>query len=109
MKKKRSIMLLIASILATLYLIYIVGYYMEDIETAAGSIAAMLVFPHIGILAFGVLLGWIGYLTRKTALSLTAAILYAVSAIVFVMYAVFLLPSIVLEFLGWHKQKQLNG
>ena len=108
MKKKRSVMLLIASVLATAYLFYIVGYFMEDIETTAGTITAMLVLPHIAILFFGVVLGWLGYLTRKTPLLLTSAILYTASAIVFVMYAVFLLPSIILEFLGWHKQKQLN-
>ena len=109
MKKKRSLMLLMAVVLATVYLVYIVSYFMKDADTTAGSLAAMLVLPHIVILLFGVVFGWIGYLVRKTALSLTAAILYSVSAAVFMMYALFLLPSIVFGFLGWGKQKKLNS
>ena len=106
--KKRSICLLIAVIIATAYLIYLVSYFLNNADTTAGSIAAMMVIPHTLTLLLGVLFGWIGYLTGKPGWSLASAILYSVSAILFVMYAMFLVPSIVLGFIGYARQKKMN-
>ena len=109
MKKKRSICVLLAVLIATAYLIYVFTYFMENADTTAGAIATAVVLPHMAVLAIGVLFGWIGYFTRGTGFILTSAILYSVAAILFVMYAVFLIPSIVLGFVGYVRQKKLNG
>ena len=55
--KKRSLMLLIAVILATAYLVYIVSYFLKESDTTVGSIATMLVLPHMVVLLFGVVFG----------------------------------------------------
>ena len=108
MKKKRSVCLLIAVVLATAYLIYAVSYFLKDADTNAGALAATLVLPHLVVLLVGVLIGWIGYLSRKTGFSLAASILYSVSAGLFFLYALFLVPSIILGFVGYSRQKKLN-
>jgi predicted branched-subunit amino acid permease len=50
----------------------------------------------------------IGFFARKTSFQLTAAILYAVAAVLFFLYAIFLIPSIILGFIGYSVQKKLN-
>ncbi len=107
--KKRSIFLLISMILATSYLVYVVSYFMKESGSNGGAVASLLVLPHIALLFFGVVFGWIGYFSRKTGFSLAAAILFCVSAAMFVLYAMFLAPSIVLEFVGYSNQKTING
>ncbi len=108
MKKKRSILLLVAVILATAYLIYLVTYFLGGADTDAGALATMVVLPHMIVLLIGVVLGWIGYFSRITGFSLASAILYCVSAAIFAIYAMFLVPSIILGFAGYARQKKLN-
>ena len=102
--------------LAIAYAIYITVYFananassQSDTEALAAGIASLLVLPSIVVLGFGIIFGLIGFFNRSTGLQLTAAILYSVSALFFLLYAIFLLPSIVLGFLGWNKQKQINA
>ena len=107
--KKRSILLLAAEIIATAYLIYIVSYFFKDSNEASDALASVLVFPHIIVLLFGVIFGWIGYFTRVTGFSLAAAILYCVSAALFILYAMFLILPIIFEFVGYSNQKKINA
>lgn len=109
MKKKRSLCLLLSVLIATAYLIYIAQYFLSGADTTAGAISTMLVLPHIVILLIGVILGWISWVTRGTGFALASSILYCVSAVVFVMYAIFLVPSIILGFIGFARQKKLNS
>ena len=109
MKKKRSLCVLFATLISVAYLIYAFSYFMKDADTTAEGIATMLVLPHLFVCGLGILMGLIGYLTGGTGLILASAILYCVSAGLFIMYAVFLVPSIVLAFIGYVKQKKLNA
>lgn len=107
--KKRSVLLLIATLIATVYCIYIVIYFMGGVDETAGAIAGLIVAPHMICVALGVLFGWIGYLSRLSGFALASAIMYCVAALLFVMYAFFLVPSIVLGFVGYGRQKKLNN
>ena len=117
MFKNRSKVLFVAAVLATLYLIYVVYYFMSINDTSAtadstealgSAIATVMVLPHMLVLFIGVLLNWVGFGTRKNGFNLAAAILYCVSAGIFLLYAIFLVPSIVLGFVGYSKQKSIN-
>lgn len=105
-----------ATIFAFAYGIYAIVYWAgtnssstDSAEAIGAGIATLLVLPHLLITWLGIIFGIIGFFTRKTGLQLTAAILYAVGAVLFILYALFLLPSIVLGFIGYSVQKKLNA
>jgi hypothetical protein len=116
MFKNRSITGFIGTVLALAYGIYLVSYFASinaeagsDSEAVGSAIASILVLPHIIVVWIGVIFGVIGFFTRKAGFLLTAAILYAGSAALFFLYAVFLIPSIVLGFVGYVQQKKINS
>lgn len=114
MFNKRSKVLFIAALLGTAYGIYIVSYFISGLgstkgaEQAGAAIATMLVAPHMFLLWLGVLFNWLGLGMRKTGFALTGAILYCVSAFLFLPYFLFVTPSIVFGFVGYSKQKTIN-
>lgn len=104
-----------ATLLALAYGIYAFVYWTGvntstegDIEAIGTGIATLLVLPHVLVTWLGILFGLIGFFGRKTGFQLTAAILYAVGGVLFFLYAIFLLPSIVLGFFGYSAQKKIN-
>lgn len=106
-----------AALLATAYIIYSFVYWggvaeqtgsSDAGEAIAAGLATLLVLPHNIVGALGALFGIIGFFNRSAGLILTSAILYAVSAAIFFLYAPFLIPSIVLGFVGYSKQKKIN-
>ena len=105
--KRRSVCLLLAAVLATAYLFVALTAYLKDADTNGGFMALMLVMPHLIVLIVGVLFGWIGYLSGKKGFALAAAILYSVSAVLAIFNALFLVPAIVLGFVGYSNQKNL--
>jgi ABC-type antimicrobial peptide transport system permease subunit len=116
MLKNRSILTLISLVLAIAYAIYVSTYFAginaetaSDSEAISAGIATLLVLPSVFVLGIGVILGLIGFFIRSTGLQLTAAILYSVAAVLFLLYAFFLVPSIVLGFMGWNQQKKINA
>ena len=112
MFKKRSIALIIGTTLATAYAIYLTLYFIGTTnvgsasEQIGGAIATVLVTPHMICVWIGVIFGWLGFIMIKPWAILTSDILYAVGAILFLMYAVFLLPSIILGFVGYGVTKK---
>lgn len=115
MFEKRSKVVFASGIISTIYLIYIISYFVginnnpsDSSEALGAGIATALVLPHMLLLLIGVVFNWVGFATRKTGLILTGAILYCVSAVLFLIYAIFLIPSIVLGFVGYSKQKKIN-
>ena len=114
MFKNRSKVLFVGTLLATLYTIYLIIYFNGAIgsgdtsEAIGGAIATALVTPHMLMTGLGAVFGWIGFATRKTWGALVGAILYCVAAILFIMYAFFAIPSIVLGFIGYSNQKKIN-
>ena len=116
MFENRSKLTALSLVIAIAYAIYAISYFTSanasstsDAEAIGKGIATLLVAPSIFILFVGIILGLIGFFNRSTGLQLTAAILYAVAALMFILYAIFLIPSIVLGFVGWSQQKKLNA
>jgi hypothetical protein len=115
MLKNRSVYTLISLVLAIAYTIYILNYFAtysagttSDAEAVGAGLAMLLVLPSVFVLGIGVILGLIGFFNRSAGLQLTAAILYSVAGLLFLLYAFFLVPSIVLGFIGWNQQKKIN-
>ena len=115
MFKDRSVLTFVGLAIAVAYLLYIVSYFASinasasnTSEALGAGIATALVMPSIVVLAVGVILGLVGFFNRVLGLQLTAAILYAVAAVIFFPYFFFLVPSIVLGFVGWNQQKKIN-
>lgn len=116
MLKNRSIFTLISLVLAIAYTIYILSYFgsvnaasTTDAEALGAGLATLLVLPSVIVLGIGIILGLIGFFNRSAGLQLTAAILYSVAGLLFLLYAFFLAPSIVLGFMGWNQQKKINA
>jgi len=116
MLERRSKAAFWATLIAVAYGIYAIVYWVgtnsstaDDAEAIGAGIATLLVLPHLLVTWLGIIFGLIGFFTRKTGFQLTAAILYAVGGVLFIIYAIFLLPSIVLGFVGYSSQKKINA
>lgn len=113
-KKQKSIALIISAILGILYSIYLVSHFggaifgaNSDAEAIGGAIASALVAPHMACVAVATIFNGIAALTNKRGFALVGAILYVVGAALFLMYAFFVLPSIILSFIGYAKLGKL--
>jgi hypothetical protein len=105
MFKGRSKSLFVGTVIALLYTIYIIGYMAstgeavssDDSAEAVGTgLAMLLILPHVTLTVVGTLFGVIAFF-------------WAVAAATFILYAAFLIPSIVLGFVGYTAQKKLNA
>jgi hypothetical protein len=117
MFENRSKAAFIAALLATAYSIYSMLYWggvvgqtesMDAGEAIGAGLATIIVLPHLIVTVLGALFGVIAFFIRSPGLILTSAILYSVAAVLFFLYALFLVPSIVLGFVGYSNQKKLN-
>lgn len=97
--------------LASIYLIYVISYFYgvlgkgDTAEQIGSGIATALVTPHIVILAIGVMFGWLAFGLSSSGFALTASILYTVAGVMFIPYIFFVIPSIILGFVGYANQK----
>ena len=113
MFKNRSKVLFACAILATAYSLYLIIYFYstmtssDSAEALGGAIATALVTPHIVLMSLGTIFSWIGFFLRKSWGALVGAILYCVAALVFMMYAMFCIPMIVLGFVGFANQRKI--
>ena len=109
----RSKVLFVCTLLVTIYVIYLISYFensMGDLnssEEIAGAIATTLVMPHIIVMGIGAIFSWLGFFIRKSWCALVGAILYCVGALLFIMYAIFCIPMIILGFIGYANQKKI--
>lgn len=115
MFKEKSKMLLISVILATAYFIYLVCYFTGVIsqsgssaETVGGAVATALVMPHMIAMGIGAIFAWLGFFIKANWAALVGAILYAVSAVLFLPYFMFSVPILVLGFVGYAMQRKLK-
>lgn len=112
--EKRSKVLLVATALATVYTVYLMSYFFgttasaDGAEALGGAIATALVMPHMIMFLIGAVFGWIGLLAKKVWAALVGAILYSVGTLLFLAYAMFGVPILILGFVGYSKQKKLN-
>lgn len=109
----RSKALFCAWVVGALYSIFIISYFASTMTTgssssqAAGFLATALVTPHMALVVAGTIFLIIGFFSRKTWAALTGSIVFCVAAVVFLMYAFLCIPSIVLGFVGYSKQKKI--
>ncbi|MGL4571232.1 MAG: hypothetical protein ACRCVJ_09220 [Clostridium sp.] len=114
MKQKHSKALLISAIIGALYSIYLISYFSSGImdtngaEQVGASIATALVTPHMILVVLATIFNWVSYFTNKRGFALTAGILYSVGGVVFLLYILFVVPSIVLSFVGYANLKKIN-
>ncbi|HCL4437448.1 benzylsuccinate synthase [Clostridium botulinum] len=115
MFKKRSKAFFTSIILATIYLIYIISYFYgilgqgDTAEQIGSGLATALVTPHIVVLAISVMFGWLAFGLNSSGFALTASILYTVAGVMFIPYIFFVIPSIILGFVGYANQKNINN
>lgn len=115
MFKTRSKILFVSSLVSTLYVIYLMYHFgnsmfvSDGAEALGGAIATALVTPHMLLVGLVAVFSWVGFCFKKTWAALVAAILYCCGAMLFLMYAIFVVPSIILGFVGYSKQKKLNN
>lgn len=107
--RQRSKILFLSSLITSMYIIYLMCYFGSSFykKDFAGVLATVLVTPHMLFVGIGAVFSWIGFFFRKSWAALVASILYCVGAILFLMYAVYVIPSIVLGFIGYSNQKKL--
>ncbi|MBE6904606.1 MAG: hypothetical protein E7480_08385 [Ruminococcaceae bacterium] len=112
--RKRSIFLIIATILATAYSIYLFCYFVggtvssSGTEAIGGAIATVLVAPHAIMFFIGAIFGFIGCFAKKSWAALVAAILYSVGTLFFLAYIMFGAPILILGFIGYANQRKIN-
>lgn len=80
----------------------------DSTEQAGAAIATMLVTPHIILIALATIFMCLSFFLKKPGFTLTGAILYVVGGILFIPYIFFVIPSLILGFIGYSKQKKIN-
>ena len=111
----RSKCLLIAGLIGAIYSIYLICYFGGSLtegstsDQIGGFIATAMVTPHMVLVVAGSVFLLVGYFARMTWAALVGSISMCVGAVVFIMYGMFCIPSIVLGFVGYSKQKKLNA
>lgn len=110
---KRSKLLLVAGILGTLYLVYLITYFAgglasssSNTEVIAGGIATAVVMPHMVCVGIAVIFNWLGWAMKARWAALVAGILYAVSMVCMFIYAMFVVVQMILCFVAFAKMKK---
>lgn len=117
-KTRRSVLLLISSIMGLIYAIVMIIYFFgvakqslapgsTDFEEMGkqigGAIAAALVTPHIVIVTIAAIFNILAWYLNKGWAALTAGILYLVGGVIFFIYLPYVLIQAVLAFIGFSK------
>lgn len=114
MSQKRSKVLLVSAILAIFYLSYLIGHFLgvitstEGAEQLGASIAIAIVMPHVILVILGTIFNWVAFFSNKRGFALTAGTLFSVAGVIFLPYIFFVIPSLVLSFVGYAKLKTIN-
>ncbi len=122
---KRSILLLISAVLGLIFFIVLVSgttsltnqrlsqtaTTAEEVGFQLGTmIGAALLVPQMVATGIAVILNAVGWGVRSRGFALAGAIVYCVAAVLMIVNALFLLPSIVLSFVGYAKMgKKLDS
>lgn len=132
----RSKVLLVSNIVASVYAIFLLWYFGGACVSAGGvsfieywklyfnfvydfagfsSASVNIIYAllallgvHICTFVLGAIVGWIGYIAKKSGAAKFAAVMYLLGTICFPIYIMFGLPILILGFVGSSKQKQLN-
>ncbi|WP_125153220.1 hypothetical protein [Clostridium rectalis] len=110
---KKSKVLIISAVLGIIYSIYLISYFggaafgsNNSTEALGGAIATALVTPHMICVVLAAIFNTLGAFLNKAGFALTGAILYCVAGVVFIMYIMFVIPMIILSFIGYRGVKK---
>lgn len=108
--------LFISAIIGVAYGLYLVSYFggiigntSSGAEAVGGALATAMVTPHMVCVVVAAIFNVLAWLNNTRGFALVAAILYCVAAVLFLLYAMFLIPSIVLSFIGFSRLKKINA
>jgi len=115
MQNKRSIALIVSAVLGVAYSVYIIAHFSGAIwgadsgaEAIGGVIATALVTPHMVCVVVAAILNAIAAITNNRSFALAGGILYCVGAVLFLLYALFVVPSIILSFVGYARLERMK-
>jgi hypothetical protein len=113
MFKNVSKALLVSTLFGTIYLVYLIISYTkidlgDDSESTFYLLLMTLVKPHLYLTIFGVFLSFLSVILKNHNLALLATFILLLAALSFVLYAIFLLPAIVMGFIGARNQKRIT-
>lgn len=112
---KKSKCLIISAILGIIYSIYLLSYFGsvltngQGAEAVGGAIATAMVTPHMICVVLAAIFNLVGALMNKAGFALTAGILYSVAGVLFLPYIFFVIPMIVLSFVGFSSVKKIKN
>ena len=117
MKKEHSvkgrIVMLIAALIGTAYLIYLISYFTgsvnnaaEDAEAIGSALATVMVTPHMIFVGIAALMSWLSVFSKLSGFALAAGIVYLVAIIVFPMYFMFVIIEAILSFIGYARMRK---
>ena len=126
---KKNNILLISAIIGTIYLIYLIFNFKNGVlivnnvlinmangllttnnifNNLISSLATIIVAPHMLFVGLSVIFNWIGWTMNLRWTALVSGILYAVSMLLMIIYAPFVLIQMVLSFVAFSKMKNIN-
>lgn len=107
---KRSKLLLVSSILSLIYFLYLIYYFIgttlestEAMSVVVGTAATLIVGPHMLFVGLALLFNLIGWAMNLRWTALVSGILYAVSILLMLIYAPFVIIQMVLSFIAYSK------
>lgn len=116
MKKKKSTALLISMILGVGYSLYLIAYFAgvmggskSGAEAVGATLATALVTPHMACVVVAAIFNVVGWMNNKRGFALTGAILYCVAGVLFLPYILFVIPSLILSFVGFARLKKITS
>ncbi len=97
--KNHSKMVLVSTILVSLYAIYLMAYFYggiansnSDAEAGVGVIATALVTPHMILIVLGVVFSVVALFANKNWAAITSCVLVFVSTLLMPIYFMFTIP-----------------
>lgn len=114
MFRNRSKVVFLSAVLGTLYTLYLIFYFSgavsgsEGEEQIGAAIATALVTPHMVLVGLAAIFNWVGFFNNKVWGTLVAGILYAVGGLIFLAYFMFVVPMIILSFVGVSMVSRIN-
>ena len=113
--RNRSKILFVCAVLSVLYSIYLFTYFSNafanadsTVEEIGSAIAIALVMPHMIMMGIGAIFACLGVFLKAPWGACVAGILFSVGTFLFISYAMFSIPLLILAFIGFAKQKKIN-
>lgn len=103
----KSKILCLSAVLGIIYTIYVITYFTgvntgttDTAESIGGAIATALVAPHMFLVALATIFNILAFFISSKGFAITAGVLFCVGGVLFLPYILFVVPMIVLSFVG---------